>query len=33
MIRSGFSFDLLGSALVLLFLPVMVGIVLGSPGE
>jgi solute carrier family 13 (sodium-dependent dicarboxylate transporter), member 2/3/5 len=32
MIRSGFSFDVLGALLIVLVLPVMIGLVLGSPG-
>ncbi|MFD2090686.1 SLC13 family permease [Blastococcus deserti] len=32
MIRSGISFDVLGALLIVLFLPLMVGLVLGSPG-
>jgi sodium-dependent dicarboxylate transporter 2/3/5 len=32
MIRSGFSFDILGALLIVLLLPVMVDLVLGSVG-
>ena len=32
MIRSGFSFDILGALLIVIVLPVMIGLVLGSPG-
>ena len=32
MIRSGFSFDVLGALLIVVVLPVMIGLVLGNPG-
>jgi sodium-dependent dicarboxylate transporter 2/3/5 len=32
MIRSGFSFDVLGALLIVLLLPLMIGLVLGTPG-
>lgn len=32
MIRSGFSFDVLGAILIVALLPVMIGLVLGNPG-